>query len=193
MPPTFAEWIQRVRVGDVDAASELVRHYERAVRIAVRVRLTDPRLRRQFDSQDICQSVMASFFVRAAAGEFELDSPQQLVALLTTMGRNKLLMQVRHHTAQRRGAGLPQGEPPSVADPQPGPEQVVAARDLLATLLGRLGNDERLLAERRARGQTWAEIAADLGGTPQGHRMKLSRAIEDLAPGLGLSSAEDAP
>jgi RNA polymerase sigma-70 factor (ECF subfamily) len=38
---------------------------------------------------DICQSVLASFFVRAAVGQFELDRPEPLVGLLIGMARNK--------------------------------------------------------------------------------------------------------
>ena len=70
---SFTDLIQRVRAGDEKAATELVRRYEPAIRVAVRVRLTDPGLRRFLDSMDICQSVLANFFVRAAAGQFDLD------------------------------------------------------------------------------------------------------------------------
>ena len=57
---------------------------------------------RQFDSMDICQSVLASFFVPCAAGQFELHRPAQLVALLTKMAQNKLAWHVRYHLQQRR-------------------------------------------------------------------------------------------
>src|ERR1700722_8314118 len=86
----FVELIQRVRAGDQEAASELVRRFEPAIRRAVRVRLVDDRLRRQFDSTDVCQSVFASFFVRAAMGQFELEKSEQLLKLLATMVRNKV-------------------------------------------------------------------------------------------------------
>ena len=87
--PTFDDWMARVRAGDAVAAAELVGQYERAVRVAVRVRLTDPKLRRQFDSLDVCQSVLASFFVRAATGQYDLDRPEQLVGLLLDMARGR--------------------------------------------------------------------------------------------------------
>ena len=88
--------------GDSDAATELVRTYESAIRVAVRTRLSDPALRRQFDSMDVCQSVLASFFLRAAAGEYDLRDPPQLVALLSKMTHNKLAMRVRREYRQRR-------------------------------------------------------------------------------------------
>ena len=78
----FAEFMGRIRAGDARAAEDLVRQYESAIRVAVRTRLTDPKLRRQFDSMDVCQSVLASFFLRAARGQYALDEPEQLVKLL---------------------------------------------------------------------------------------------------------------
>jgi hypothetical protein len=72
---SFRELIRRVQGGDAQAARELVRAYEWAIRLQVRVRLTQPDLRRLLDSMDIVQLVWASFFPRAAAGEFELEDP----------------------------------------------------------------------------------------------------------------------
>src|SRR5215218_6622730 len=99
---TFHDLIQRVRSGDQDAATELVRRYEPAVRRAVRIRLADTRLGRAFDSMDICQSVMASFFVRTALGQYDLDTPAQLLKLLASMARNKLADQVEKQRAKKR-------------------------------------------------------------------------------------------
>src|SRR3954466_15883459 len=92
---SFQQLIGRVRKGDEQAAAELVRTYEPAIRRAVRFRLTDPALRRTCDSLDVCQSVLMSFFVRAASGQYELDTPEQLLHLLTVMARNKLLNEAR--------------------------------------------------------------------------------------------------
>ena len=98
----FQDLIRRVRAGDEQAAAELVRSYEPAIRRAVRIRLADTRLARAFDSMDICQSVMASFFVRAALGQYELDAPEQLLKLLATMARHKLADQVDKERAECR-------------------------------------------------------------------------------------------
>src|SRR4249919_1695419 len=98
----FQVLLGRVRAGDAQAAADLVRRYEPAIRRAARVRLVDSRLNRLLDSMDICQSVMASFFVRAALGQYELETPDQLLKLLATMTRNKLAGQVNAHGAARR-------------------------------------------------------------------------------------------
>src|SRR5215471_15985968 len=102
--PPFAGFIRRIRQGDEQAAAELVRRYEPAIRLEVRMRLrrNDPALRRAFDSMDVCQAVLASFFVRAAAGQYDLDEPGQLVALLVRMAQNKLAGQARFHRRQQR-------------------------------------------------------------------------------------------
>jgi RNA polymerase sigma-70 factor (ECF subfamily) len=91
----FADLLRRVRAGDQDAASELVRQFEPAIRRAIRIQLRDHRLRRLLDSMDICQSVMGSFFVRAAMGQYELRKAEDLLKLLATMARNKLATTAR--------------------------------------------------------------------------------------------------
>jgi DNA-directed RNA polymerase specialized sigma24 family protein len=192
-PPDFGEFLRRIRSGDAQAAQELVRRYESAIRLAVRTRLTDPALKRQFDSADVCQSVLASFFVRAAAGQYDLRDPPQLVALLVRMAQNKLAGRARFHRRQRRDARLVTGRAGAadrVADAGPAPDQVAAARDLLAVLRARLTPEERELADRRGAGEGWAEIADALGGTATGRRMQLKRAIDRLAPQLGLAEDE---
>src|SRR5262245_51385378 len=92
---SFAEFVRRIRAGDEQAAAELVRRYEPLIRREIRLNLDDRRLGRVFDSMDVCQSVLASFFVRTAAGEYDLERPEQLVALLVTMARNKLASAAR--------------------------------------------------------------------------------------------------
>src|SRR5262245_48907026 len=92
---TFPDLLRRVRAGEQEAATELVRRFEPAIRRAVRIRLVDARLKGLLDSMDICQSVMGSFFYRAALGQFDLERPEDLVRLLVTMARNKLADQAR--------------------------------------------------------------------------------------------------
>ena len=64
----FEDLIRRIRMGEAEAAAELVQRFEPEIRREVRIRLTDPKLRRVVDSIDICQSVLGNFLVRAALG-----------------------------------------------------------------------------------------------------------------------------
>jgi RNA polymerase sigma factor (sigma-70 family) len=190
---TFDDLILRVRQGDEAAASQLVRRYEPAIRRAVRFRLTDPRLRRTCDSLDVCQSVLASFFVRVASGQYDLETPDQLLRLLTTMARNKLLNQARQQHAARRDARLVTDD---VADHDlivktPGPDQQAEARDLLREVHRRLAADELRLVELRNQGHDWAAIAKLVGGNAVSLRQKLHRALARVSKQVGLEEADE--
>jgi RNA polymerase sigma-70 factor (ECF subfamily) len=183
---SFRDLVRRVRGGDDAAAAELVRRFGPALRRAVRARLTDPELCRVLDSMDICQSVLASFFVRAAAGQYDLATPGQLKRLLAVMARNKLLRQVERLRAGCRGGGKCPGGDTEVPDPGPDPHRVAEARELLQQLRSRLSEQERWLADQRALGRSWADIAAEAGGNADALRMRLSRAVDRAARQLGL-------
>ena len=190
----FRDLIRRVRAGDEQAAAELVRGYEPAIRRAVRYRLSDTRLRRTCDSMDICQAVLGSFFLRAACGQYELDTPTQLLKLLATMARNKLSKEAtRQRAARRDHRRLSAGgiEDCQVAADEPTPSRQVASRELLAEAQRRLSADEQQLVELRNQGLEWADIAAQLGGTPELLRKKLSRALARVAKELGLDEVDD--
>ena len=178
----FDVLMARVRGGDPTAAAELVRTYEPAIRAAVRGRMGDPRLRRLFDSTDVCQTVLATFFARVAVGEYRLDTADDLVRLLVTIARNKLLKQVaRHRRARRdyrRGGDLPPADPPSAAAD---PAGRVATTDLLAAVYRRLTPEERQLVELRQQGLDWPAVAAALGGTAEGRRKQHARAVARVA------------
>lgn len=186
--PRFEELMSRLRAGDSAAAAELVHHYEGAVRRAVRFRLRDARLRSVLDSTDVCQSVFASFFAGAAASQYELQTPEQLLKLLITMARNKLASQARKEQAQRRDSRRRDaaGDAGEAAAAGPDPGQQVAARELLQQVYHRLSPDERRLVDLRNQGRDWAAIAAQLGGTPVVLRKRLSRALDRVARELRL-------
>ena len=178
----FAEFIRRIRAGDDQAARELVERYEPVIRRQVRVRLRDPRLSSRFDCADVCQSAMASFFVRAAAGQFDLEHPDQLPRLLVAMAQRKLAQQVRRHRAARRDYRRSEERDPEYlagrTSASPSPSRLVAGRELLDEFRRRLSEEERRLADLRAQGCDWAEIAARLGGTAEACRKQLARALD---------------
>ena len=197
---SFQALIARVRAGDEQAAAELVRHYEPAIRRAARVRLVDSRLNRLLDSMDICQSVMASFFVRAALGQYELDTPDQLLKLLATMTRNKLAGQVKGHGAARRDFRRVAAAPDDrhaeadhmaqrIAGHDPTPSRDLAARELLEEALRRLSPEEKRILDCRERGDEWVRIATELRSSPEAIRKRLARAVDRVALELGLDES----
>ena len=190
----FHNLIRRVRERDEEAASELVRRYESAIRRVVRIHLRDVRLRRVLDSMDICQSVLATFFVRTALGQYELDTPEQLVNLLTSITRNKLTNQAHRQGAQRRDyrRDTPIGADAGfVPDKASDPSEQASAREILQKVRERLGTEERYLAEQRALGRNWGELANELGATAVALRKKLSRALDRVMEDLGLDDLSE--
>lgn len=190
----FRELIDRVRHRDQEAASELVGRYESAIRRVVRIHLRDVRMRRLLDSMDVCQSVLASFFVRTALGQYELDTPEQLLKLLTTITRNKLANQVNRLSAQRRDIRRDASANDDVApaiDHASDPSEQVSAKEILEKVRERLDPEERHLAEQRALGRAWKDIAEELGGTDVALRKKLTRALNRVMAELGLDENND--
>jgi RNA polymerase sigma-70 factor (ECF subfamily) len=190
---TFADFMRRIRAGDEQAAAELVRRYEPLIRREVRLHLEDRRLSRLFDSLDVCQSVLGSFFLRVAAGQYELERPEQLVRLLVTMARHKVASAARAEHRQRRDQRrLSSGgeeELARVTDSRPGPEDSVAGAELLRRFRDALSVEERQLVDLRGEGLPWTEVATRLGGTAQARRMQLSRAVDRVVRELGLDPA----
>src|SRR5690348_7387242 len=75
------ELIQGLQAGDPQAAEEVFARYARRL-----VRLAEQHLSRRLaarlDGEDVVQSVFRTFFRRAAAGEFRIDSSLHLWRLL---------------------------------------------------------------------------------------------------------------
>jgi RNA polymerase sigma-70 factor (ECF subfamily) len=190
----FATFLARIRAGDEQAATELVERYEAAIRREIRLRLTDPSVYRVVDDQDICQSVLASFFVRAALGEYDLHDPAHLRGLLLAMARKKLAHAARRQRAQKRGGGQkasPLADDMPLAGAGPTPSRLAAGRELLQEVRRRLSDEERQVADLHAQGYDWAAVAQQLGGTPDGRRMQLTRALDRVSRELGLDDDED--
>ncbi len=186
---TFAQFIDRIRAGDEQAAAELVKRFEPVIRMEVRLGMRDPNLNRLFDSMDICQSVLGSFFLRAASGQYDLDNPENLVQLLVRMARNKLASRARLYYRDRRDIRRMSEETGGKLDTiayGPSPSQVVAGRELLEKFREQLTEEERRLVHWRNQGRSWADIASEIGGSPNARCQQLTRAVDRVSQQLGL-------
>ena len=190
----FEELIRRVRDRDQDAARELVQRYEGAIRRVIRIHMRDAQMRRLLDSTDVCQSVLASFFIRTALGQYEIGSPAELLSLLTTIARNKLANQANRIRAKRRDIRREMGsgdEADFLPDQASDPSEQASAREILEKVRERLAPPERYLADQRSLGRSWQELASELGGTDVALRKQLTRALNKVMVGLGLEDEND--
>jgi DNA-directed RNA polymerase specialized sigma24 family protein len=168
-----------------------VRRFEPEIHKSIRVFWINFRLQRVMDMSDISQSVLATFFRRAAAGDFQVDDAEQLLRLLSTMARNEVRDEARKHQAQRRdGRRLEVHGSEQCLDvleaAGPTPSKIVAGHELLEEFYRRLTAKERTLAQERTEGKSWAAIAAEQGSSPDAVRKKLARGCSRVARQLGM-------
>lgn len=175
----FTALIQRVRSGDQNAARELVQMYETEIRRAARIRLTDPAMRRIVDSMDICQSVFGRFFKALSEGTLEFEEPGQVLNLLISMTRNRVIDEHRRQTSQKRL--LVDGQPTpteTLVQAGQGPRTAFLTKELLSKIRARLTPDELIVADLRNSGRTWDEVADETGESVDTVRKRLDRALE---------------
>lgn len=189
----FSDLMRKIRGGDQDAGRQLVDSYEPEIRRAARLRMTDPQLRRLVDSVDICQSVFGRFFKSASDGALEMQKPEQLLALLTTMTRNRVIDEHRRNTSQKRFAdpSAIQLDPTELQDEGKGPRTATAEKEQLSEVRSRLRPDELVVADLRNAGQSWDEISSQLNQSAEGLRKRLDRAIDRVRGEMNAQMAED--
>ena len=176
----FTLLMEDARTGDAGAAQRLVELYEPEIRRAARMRLKDSKLRRIVDSIDICQSVFGKFFETAQSPKgIDLKKPEQLLALLVTMTRNRVVDEHRRQTAQKRntGEGVVEAVPDTVVEDSPGPKTAFEMKELLDQVRSQLTPDELEIADCRHSGKTWDEVAEELSESADVLRKRLKRAI----------------
>lgn len=134
METDFTELMARFRAGDDSAAAELVARYGPQIRRAIRVRGTGSREGRVFDSEDLLQSVLRTFWEERANPALRAEGPGQLVTWLLTVARNRRNERRRDALAAKRGGGYVDGGAEAlgaVSAGGPSPSSVIEKRELL--------------------------------------------------------------
>jgi RNA polymerase sigma-70 factor (ECF subfamily) len=164
----IGEFIARIRAGDEEAATELLRRYEAKVRLVVRRQL--PRLlRSKFDSLDFLQSVWGSFFHRVRTGPTDIQDEPNLVAFLAWAARNRVFDEYRRASSQkhdvRREEPLWEGgnHARDLVAPLETPSQVAQARETYERLQDLIPDDRRAVLALKVEGYSCREIGERLG------------------------------
>lgn len=179
----FADLLARARRGDKDALTQLVQYYEPELRIAARVRL-GPALRPYLDSMDLVQSVHRSLIHGLGRGQYDLSSPQKLIALAVTILQRKVARHWKRIQRQQRTGAMNESERQQfllgLCSPEEDPAGAVAFKDQVNHFLGDLEEMDRRLLELRLEGCTTTEAARCLGVSPGFLRVRLSRLRQRL-------------
>jgi RNA polymerase sigma factor (sigma-70 family) len=177
---TFADLLARARQQDSAALAELVERYESRVRMVARVML-GPALRPYLDSLDLVQSVHRSLMLGIRHDRFDISTPEQLIALTTTMVRRKVARVWRHMRRQQRlesGSADPGNVPHllvSLTSTEGDPAETAQLHDAVELLWQHLDPSEQRLMTLRLQGYTTDEVAEEMGLSPVGLRVRLTR------------------
>ena len=180
----FAATLALARQGDQAAIARLVEQYEPKVRVVARV-LLGRALRPHLDSVDLVQSVHRSLMIALRTRDYDLSSPEQLVALAITMVRRKAARQWRHVQQQQRLSGVAgdSGNLPqllaSLSDSRD-PAEEAQFNDQLERLCENLNPAEQRMLEMRLQGYTSPEVARELGMHAVAVRVRWTRLRQRL-------------
>jgi RNA polymerase sigma factor (sigma-70 family) len=186
---TFATLIERLRSGDNDAARSMLVRYEPALRRIIAMRLMDRKLRGIIDAEDICQSVFGSLFVRLGLGEYEIDDESDLLRLLATMVRNKVVSKKRRRTLEKRDdirACLHERQAENRTGSEESPSALLVYDEMLRAAERLILPEERELIALRKQGVAWNDIATRLGDDPERLRKRMARTVDLVIEQLGL-------
>jgi RNA polymerase sigma-70 factor (ECF subfamily) len=171
----------RLGRGEAAAAGELYTAYAAYLRTVVRRQLS-ARLRTQFDSTDVVQSVWVRVVRRLASAGWRVESEGQLRTLLGVIARRRLYTRARSRSAPgAEGAPTGEGLDALPATGQPRPSEVAQADELWETLLQICPPEHRDVLRLRREGLALAEIAARTGLHEGSVRRILRRLSRELA------------
>lgn len=176
MPDRPDTLLARFNRGEPEAAEELFRTYSPYLRAIVRRHLSD-RVRSQFDSTDVVQSVWVQVVRQFGRNGWRVDSEVQLRGLLATITRRRLVSRIRKaddNTVTGNGIDRPQ-------ERFAAPSETVQAGDVWAKLLRLCPPEYHAILSLKRRGIPLQEIADRTGLHEGSVRRILRRLARDLA------------
>jgi RNA polymerase sigma-70 factor (ECF subfamily) len=197
MPDRSTPWDERFRRGDPAAAEAVFARYaQQLVRVAEKH--LSRKLAARIDGEDVVQSVFRTFFRRADAGQFRIDTSAQLWQLLLRITILKTRAKARFHTAGVRNADAEAGGQPDdvfarEAGNEPGPAEAAELVDQIGALLAGLPREFARVLELRLAGDSVADVAKELGLSRQSvYRMLnlLRDRLTAIDPDAGAAAAD---
>lgn len=175
------EILDLLRRGDAAAAEALFTAYTPYLRAVVRRQLSD-RLRSQFDSADVVQSVWVQVVRRLGRDGWLVSSEGDLRALLATIASRRLYNRVRRHAAPADQGRVGGGDREAGPDHRhPRPSQVAEAGELWDRILANCPPEHHPIVRLRRDGLGLAEIAERTGLHEGSVRRVLRRLARELA------------
>jgi RNA polymerase sigma factor (sigma-70 family) len=190
----FQDLLRLAQEGSQEAARELYEKYGKYVVRCVRNRMWH-RLRSKFDSQDFVQQVWASFF-RDRGSLPNFQTPDDLIAWLQTLAENKVVTEGRRRRMEKcavmRETPVDEtsdhvGQHPATR--MPTPSAMAVFNEEYDSLIGQQQPETREIAQLRYEGNTYHEIAEELGINEATARKAMRRLKRRMPAGSGDSPA----
>jgi RNA polymerase sigma factor (sigma-70 family) len=164
--------IDGLRKGDAQAGREFWEQYGPVLQRLAHKRLATW-LRRRVDTEDVVQSACRTFLRHLQAGEYQLADGQGLLALLSAITLNKVLMKARFHQAKRRDLRREEHSPPAdgadapfdAAGADAPPDEAAAFAEQFQEFIAALDEEERRIVDLKLQGHSNTEIAATMHRT----------------------------
>ena len=180
-----ADWqrlLHGLRQGDAQAGHEFWNRYGPTLKRLAHKHLA-AWLQRRVDPDDVVQSACRTFLRHLQAGEYQLADEQGLLALLSAITLNKVLMKARFHRAKRRDVLREEHTPSAgeteasfdIAAPDASPDEAAAFAEQFQEFLSGLDSEERRIIDLRLQGQNNSEIATALHRTDRWVRKLVER------------------
>lgn len=164
--PSDHSLLRRLRVGNQDAATELYRRYSERLRALTQANYSAA-LARSLDVDDIVQSVFASFFHKAGAGEYDVPAGEELWKLFLVMALNKIRAKSNYYLADKRDVRLTKGgnslEQYARSENNAEASEYAFLQMVMEEAMENLPASHRPIIRLRTEGYEVAEIAAKLG------------------------------
>jgi RNA polymerase sigma-70 factor (ECF subfamily) len=186
----FTDLMARLRAGDERAeaaAAEIFNRFAGRL-IGLAARHLDERLRQKVGPEDVMQSVLKSFFVRQAAGQYDLADWDGLWSMLVVITLRKCGHKAEHFRAACRDVGREQ----ALADEdsarsweavsrEPTPSQAALLAEAVRQALAALEDErERTVLELSLHGLSVPEISAQVGRSERTVQRVLTRVRKRL-------------
>ena len=186
-PKLFGSIVARAVGGDVEAGQILLKEFSSVIARELRTQRRFQSLHTRLDSSDIAQSVWRSFFSAVVGGNAIFRESAEVAAYLAKLTRNKIESQLRRHRASKRDIRktMNANDLEFTEEGIKSPFQIATTFEFLQAVIRQLTPDERRIAQRRAEGATWEELAAELGSTADAIRKRHVRTAERITKELG--------
>jgi RNA polymerase sigma-70 factor (ECF subfamily) len=168
---SFADLMDRLRLGDQEAARRVFHTFAHRLIGLARSRL-DTLILRKEGAEDVVQEALLSFFRRHARHEFDLANWDSLWALLTVITLRKCGHKIEHYRALCRNvfteASAPEGRQDSAQSwlmlaREPSPAEAATLEDTLRELLRGLDEREQRIVRLILEGYSVPEISTRVG------------------------------